>query len=143
MLFEAFFWTTEISRPNLEEFFKNREIDKLISDWGRPGDRTVVAEIDRKPVGAAWFRLWTESNHSYGFIHPDIPELGMAIVPEYRSRGFGRRLLKKLIDLAREDGYVALSLSVDPANFARKLYESEGFVKVGESGTSWTYKLEL
>jgi ribosomal-protein-alanine N-acetyltransferase len=142
MLFEAFFWNPEIPRPSMDNFSRSRGIKKLLKNWGRPGDRAVVAEIDGSPVGAAWYRLWTESDHSYGFIHPDIPELGMAIVAEYRSRGYGRRLLKKLIDLADEDGYVALSLSVDPANFARKLYESEGFVKVGESGTSWTYKLE-
>jgi GNAT superfamily N-acetyltransferase len=142
MLFEAFFWNPEIPRPSMDDFFRSGEIKKLLANWGRPGDRAIIAEIDKKPVGAAWFRLWTESDHSYGFIHPDIPELGMAIVGEYRTRGYGRKLLKKLIDLADEDGYVALSLSVDPANFARKLYESEGFVKVGESGTSWTYKLE-
>jgi ribosomal-protein-alanine N-acetyltransferase len=142
MLFEAFFWNPEIPRPALDDFFRSGEIKKLLKNWGRTGDRAVVAEIDGSLVGAAWFRLWTESDHSYGFIHHDIPELGMAIVGEYRSRGYGRRLLKKLIDLANEDGYVALSLSVDPANFAQKLYESEGFAKVGESGTSWTYKLE-
>ena len=67
----------------------------------------------------------------------------MGIVPQYRSQGIGRKLLRKLIDLARGDGFTGLSLSLDPANFARKLYESEGFVKVGKSGTSWTYKLEL
>jgi ribosomal-protein-alanine N-acetyltransferase len=142
MLFEAFFWNPEIPRPSMDDFFRSREIKKLLANWGRTGDRAVVAEIDGSPVGAAWFRLWTKSDHSYGFIHPDIPELGMAIMAEYRSKGYGRRLLKKLIVLADEDGYVALSLSVDPANFARKLYESEGFIKVGESGTSWTYKLE-
>jgi len=52
-------------------------------------------------------------------------------------------MLRKIVEIARDDGYPGLSLSVDPANFACKLYESEGFVKVGESGTSWTYKLEF
>ena len=42
-----------------------------------------------------------------------------------------------------ELGYPALSLSVAPANAARRLYESEGFRKVGEAGTSWTLLLEL
>jgi len=87
MLFEAFFWNPEIPRPARGDFFQSPAIYKLLANWGRPGDRAVIAEIDQKPVGAAWFRLWTESVHSYGFIHPDIPELGMAIVKQYRSRG--------------------------------------------------------
>jgi ribosomal protein S18 acetylase RimI-like enzyme len=143
MLFEACFWNPKTIRLGMEEFFTNREISKLVSGWGRTGDRAVIAEINQDPVGAAWFRLWTESDHSYGYISSDIPELGMGIVSQYRSRGIGRKLLRKLIALARNDGFTGLSLSVDPANFARKLYESEGFVKVGESSTSWTYKLEL
>ena len=143
MLIEACFWNPRIPRPDMKEFFKNREIGKLVSGWGRTGDRAVIAEIDRRPSGAAWFRLWTESDHSYGYVSSDIPELGLGIVPQYRSQGIGRKLLRKLIDLARGDGFTGLSLSLDPANFARKLYESEGFVKAGESGTSWTYKLEL
>ena len=35
------------------------------------------------------------------------------------------------------------TLSVSPSNFARSFYESEGFHKVGESGTSWTLFLQL
>ncbi len=143
MLFEAFFWNPQFSRPEIDDFFNNQEFYKLISNWGRFGDRVVIAENKKNLIGAAWFRLWTESNHSYGFIDSTIPELGIGICSEYRSKGIGRMLLNRLISVAREDRFGALSLSVDPSNFACKLYESEGFVKVGESGTSWTYKLEL
>ena len=143
MLFEAFFWNTRMSRPDFEEFFTNREFQKLLSNWGRFGDRVVIAEDKSIPVGVAWYRLWTESDHSYGFIDSNIPEIGIALELEYRSKGIGRILLKKLINIAREYRFTALILSVDPGNFACKLYESEGFIKVGESGTSWTYKLKL
>lgn len=143
MLFEAFFWNPQMSRPDFDEFFQQPEFRKLLEHWGRFGDRAVIAEEKQQPIGAAWFRLWTESDHSYGFITSDIPELGIAVRPGYRSKGIGRILLQKLIAVAREDGFLALSLSVDPLNFARKLYEAAGFAKVGESGTSWTYKLTL
>ena len=143
MLFEAFFWNPQMSRPHIDEFLNNQEFHKLISNWGRSGDRIVISEDEQIPIGAAWFRLWTESNHSYGFIDSNTPELGIGIRSEYRSKGIGRMLLKKLINVAHEDGFVHLSLSVDPSNFARKLYDSEGFLKVGESVTSWTYKLLL
>ena len=99
MLFEAFFWNPIVERPNYKEFFKLPEINKLLVDWGRLGDRLIIAENEHEYIGAAWYRLWTKKDHSYGF--------------------------------------------VDPNNFARYLYESEGFKKVGESGTSWTYKLDI
>jgi ribosomal protein S18 acetylase RimI-like enzyme len=51
--------------------------------------------------------------------------------------------MRALIAAARHDGFAALSLSVSPQNPARTLYESLGFVKVGESGTSWTLRLSL
>lgn len=143
MLFEAFFWNPHFSRPDIDDFFNSKKIHKLISGWGRFGDRVVIAEDEQNFIGAAWFRVWTDSNHSYGFIDSNIPELGIGIRSEYRSKGIGRLLLKKLISVAGDDGFIALSLSVDPSNFALKLYESAGFVKVGESGTSWTYKLDL
>jgi GNAT superfamily N-acetyltransferase len=102
-----------------------------------------VAEADAKPVGAAWFRLWTLESHSYGFIDAMTPEVGMAVVRTHRRRGIGRALLKELIGTARADRFAALSLSVNPNNPARLLYESLGFRKVGESGTSWTFRLPL
>ena len=143
MLFEAFFWDLEIPRSNLDKFFANPEYKKLLLGWGRLGDKSFVAEEGQRPIGAAWYRLWDEENHSYGFIDSNTPELGIGVKAKYRSKGVGRLLLRALIKSACDDGFKALSLSVDPSNFARQLYESEGFVKDGESGTSWTLKLEL
>ena len=62
----------------------------------------------------------------------------MGIVRDHRSSGIGRTLLRAIMETARSNQVECLSLSVDPGNYARHLYESEGFVKVGESGTSWT-----
>ncbi|MBI3304434.1 MAG: GNAT family N-acetyltransferase [Deltaproteobacteria bacterium] len=143
MLYEAFFWHPNQVRPELEEFIEHPEFHKLLSEWGRPGDRAVIAEADGTPIGAAWYRLWTEENHSYGFVDASTPELGIAVHPRHRSKSVGRALLRELIEAARKDGFASLSLSVDPSNYARQLYESEAFVKVGESGTSWTMILQL
>jgi GNAT superfamily N-acetyltransferase len=141
MLFAAFFWSPDYPRPEVQKFMQHPEFRKLLSNWGRVGDKAVIAEENNTPIGAAWYRLWTEENHSYGFVDKETPELGMAVRASYRSKGTGRMLLRALIAAARDEGARALSLSVDPANFARRLYESEGFVKVGESGTSWTMRL--
>ena len=138
MLFEAFFWNPAWSRPRLADFREQPEFAKLVAGWGRPGDRGVLAEEQGRGIGAGWFRLWTPGLHSYGFVDAETPELGIAVASTHRGRGVGRALLQALVDVARRDGHGALSLSVSPANHARALYESEGFRKVGESGTSWT-----
>lgn len=143
MLFEAFFWNPDLERPGYQEFLQHPEFGKLLSKWGRPGDRAVIAEDNEKPIGVAWYRFWTDENHSYGFVDSDTPELGIGVDASFRSRGVGRALLRKLIEVARSKGIKTMSLSVDPANYACKLYGSEGFVKVGESGTSWTLLLRL
>jgi ribosomal protein S18 acetylase RimI-like enzyme len=143
MLFEAFFWNPTAPRPSLVAFRKHPEFRKSLAGWGRPGDLAIIAENDEAKLGAAWFRLWTPDLHSYGFVDSDIPELGIAIASSHRSRGLGRVLLRELVGQARAAGFPALSLSVSPANRALRLYESEGFRKVGVSGESWTLLLSL
>jgi ribosomal protein S18 acetylase RimI-like enzyme len=124
--------------PTFAEFAKNPEFEKLMRGWGREGDRAFIAELDGQPAGAAWFRLWNEDEHSYGFVDGRTPELGLGVRAEQRSRGVGRALLRALLAQAQQDGYAAISLSVEPDNFSRQLYESEGFEKVGENGNAWT-----
>jgi GNAT superfamily N-acetyltransferase len=143
MLFEAFFWDTSIKRPLFASFRDDPEFSKLVADWERRGDRAVIAEEGDMRIGAAWFRLWTPEIHSYGFVNAATPEIAMAVRQDHRSKGIGRRLLEALIERARADGFPALSLSVSPLNFARQLYESMGFRKIGESGSSWTLLLSL
>jgi len=119
MLLEAFFWDPAWPRPTLAEFREHPEFTKLLADWGRPGDRGVVAEEQQSKTGAAWFRLWRSELHSYGFVDAETPELGIAVASAHRSKGVGRTLLRALIEIARADGYPALSLSVSPSNYAR------------------------
>jgi GNAT superfamily N-acetyltransferase len=143
MLFEAFFWNASAERPSYASFRDEQEFSMLLAGWERPGDRAVIAEEGGRPIGAAWFRLWTPELHSYGFVDAAAPEIGMAVRQDYRGKGVGRRLLQALVETARADGVRALSLRVSPLNFARQLYESAGFRKVGECGTSWTLLLSL
>jgi ribosomal protein S18 acetylase RimI-like enzyme len=51
--------------------------------------------------------------------------------------------LKQLIAKAREAGYARLSLSVEPGNPARKLYERHGFAVVDEGAEAWTMVASL
>jgi ribosomal protein S18 acetylase RimI-like enzyme len=106
-----------------------------LAGWPRHGDYALVAERDG-PVGAAWYRTYSEATHGHGFVAEDVPELAIAVIASRRREGIGRRLLFGLIDASVAQGYRALSLSVAENNPARGLYESAGFVLVAKHGHS-------
>jgi ribosomal protein S18 acetylase RimI-like enzyme len=131
-------------KPPKPELLNAPNMKKYIEGWGRKGDKALVALNDIKPVGAVWYRLFDETNKGYGFVDSETPELGMAILPEYRKQGIGRILINEIIKQARLDGFKSISLSVDPDNIAAvRLYQSFEFVYCGRSGTSWTMKLDI
>jgi ribosomal protein S18 acetylase RimI-like enzyme len=109
--------------------------------FGRDGDDAQIAvedrgavDIDVTRIGAAWCRRTTTDDPGYGFVDEHTPELGIAVITEWRGRGVGTRLIEELIDRNP-----AMSLSVDDQNdAARLLYERLGFVDVGGEGTART-----
>jgi GNAT superfamily N-acetyltransferase len=108
-----------------------------LAGWPRRGDHGLVAEQD-VPLGAAWYRIYTEAIHGHGFVAPDIPELSIAVIASRRHEGIGRRLLVDLVDSSVARGHPAISLSVNDGNPARRLYESVGFVYLRHHGSTWT-----
>jgi ribosomal protein S18 acetylase RimI-like enzyme len=105
----------------------------------------VIADLDGAPVGAAWYRLFTEEEPGYGFVDEKTPELGIAVVPLHRRKGIGETLLRALMVQAREEGFQALSLSVAVHNRSRMMYERAGFTLLREEadGESWVMRAEL
>src|SRR4051794_3235594 len=79
MLYEAFFWSSELERPTLVEMRARPEFYTLLAAWGRIGDLALLADVGGAGAGAAWFRLWTPAVHSYGFVDQQTPELGLAV----------------------------------------------------------------
>lgn len=56
----------------------------------------------------------------------------IAVDPNHRRQGVGRRLLKHLFGFAKDNKIASISLEVRPSNTAAiRLYESEGFECVG------------
>jgi GNAT superfamily N-acetyltransferase len=137
MLGEAAVWRPDKPTPTADEVMADPRYAMYLTGWPRQGDYGLVAEHDG-PVGAAWYRTYTEANHGYGFVAEDVPELAIAVIASRRHEGIGRRLLVDLIDASLAQGYPAVSLSVREANPARGLYESAGFVLIEQHGTSWT-----
>jgi ribosomal protein S18 acetylase RimI-like enzyme len=127
----------------------NPSFARYVEGWGRGHDAGVLAvdEATGRPVGAAWMRLLTGERRGYGWVDDATPELAIAVLPAYRGRGIGTRLLSALIAAARRS-YPALSLSVRATNPAARLYRRLGFEPVPGTevanrprGTSVTMKL--
>ena len=137
MLGEAAVWRPEKHTPTAEEVMADPRYAMYLDSWPRQGDYGLIAEEDG-PVGAAWYREYTEACHGHGFVAEDIPELSIAVIGSRRREGIGRRLLVELVESSIVQGYRALSLSVAEANPARALYESVGFMLTAQHGTTCT-----
>ncbi|MBA3347238.1 MAG: GNAT family N-acetyltransferase [Actinobacteria bacterium] len=116
---------------------------RYVRGWGRAGDTALIALEGGFAVGAAWYRVFTAEEPGYGFVDAETPELAIAVVPSKRGHGIGDGLLTALVERARESGYGALSLSVEPGNPARMLYERHGFEVVEEGPEAWTMRASI
>ena len=136
MLRHAFYWRSSGAH-------EDSSLWRYVSGWGRRGDAAVVALEGGFPIGAAWYRLFTREEPGFGFVDEATPEVSIAVVPSRRGRGIGSELLDSLIDLAREQGYAGLSLSVANDSPAMHVFEKQGFEKADQTDGSWTMRLSL
>lgn len=101
-----------------------------VDAWGQdPNDLGLVAiDLNGKPIGAAWVRRNFEESdlHAGGSFEP---ELSIGVLPEYRGKGVGKRLLEALLK-ACEPRFASVLLSVREENPAVRLYLRTGFKEV-------------
>ncbi len=57
----------------------------------------------------------------------ETPELAISVLPEFRGYGIGTKLMKKLFEILRDNGYARTSLSVQKDNPAVRFYERLGY----------------
>ncbi|MBA2462222.1 MAG: GNAT family N-acetyltransferase [Actinobacteria bacterium] len=134
MLHHAYYWRERVP---------GSLVSRYVRGWGRPGDTAVIALENGFPIGAAWYRLFTAAEPGYGFVDERTPELAIAVVPSKRGHGVGDQLLEALVARAREEGYEALSLNVEPGNPARQLYERHAFEVVEKGPEAWTMRAPI
>ncbi len=125
-LWEMVYWAAHVDEDDgvgLDDIRRNPDLIGHAAGWGRRGDLGVVAEIDGRPVGAAWLRLFDPDTSDYSVFVDDLtPELVAAVAPEHHGRGVGTVLLTTLFDHA-DPVFAASVLSVRADNPAVRLYE--------------------
>ncbi|WP_195267225.1 GNAT family N-acetyltransferase [Eubacterium sp. 1001713B170207_170306_E7] len=110
------------------------ELQVYVRDFGRQAaDLGLVAEVDGRIAGAVWARIMED----YGHIDDDTPSLAIALFKAYRGLGIGTGLMRAMLSALEERGFAQVSLSVQKANRALKLYERLGFRAVAENGDEY------
>jgi GNAT superfamily N-acetyltransferase len=142
-LFAALDWHPERTLPPFDVVMAHPEAERYHRDWGRPGDLGVVAERDGEVAGVAYARLFGDDDHGHGYVDAGTPEIVIAVRHEHRGEGIGGALLAALAELARATGVTRLSLSVDAANPARRLYERLGYRELSEDAEGVRMLIEL
>ena len=136
-LYEAIFIPEGVPAPP-RSIIENED---LVRDFGtKADDRCLVAEVSGKVVGAVWTRVMND----YGHIADGIPSLAISLYKDYRHQGIGTELLREMLLLLRRDGYPQVSLSVQKANYAFRMYQKAGFEVMKETEEEYlmVYKIK-
>jgi ribosomal protein S18 acetylase RimI-like enzyme len=111
--------------PGARESFIRMQFRAQDVDYRRnnPDASYDVIEVDGQPAG----RLYVDRRTG------DLRVIDIALLPEFRGRGLGGRLLRSLLDEAAASGS-KVSIHVEVHNPAARLYGRLGFVVVEEQG---------
>ena len=88
-----------------------------------PGADLLLIESDSIPIG----RIYVYRSAR------EIRLMDIALVPDWRNRGIGTRLLRELMAEARSSGS-SLTLHVEPTNPAQRMYQRLGFRLIEQRG---------
>ncbi|EWM54032.1 GNAT family N-acetyltransferase [Ruminococcus flavefaciens] len=128
-LYEAIFVPDGVSAPS-RDIIRQPDLQVYLEGFGsRKGDAALCAVYGGSIVGAVWGRIMND----YGHIDNETPSLAISLYKEHRGKGIGTGLMRRIIRTYGELGYKRLSLAVQKANYAVKMYEKVGFRKVSEN----------
>ena len=138
-LYKAIFVPEGVDPPS-KSIITAPELQVYVKGFGASKDDfALVAEVENKIIGAVWVRIMND----YGHIDDKTPSLAISLYKKYRGQGIGSSLIKEMLSLLQAHGYKRVSLSVQKANYAAKLYQKIGFRIIKEIGDEWimTYNL--
>ena len=113
-------WSEEEKRTFLAQQFEAQSVDYARN---YPDAAYDVVMVDGKPAGRLIVARWKDELHI----------VDIALLPEFRGRGIGSRLLQPLLEEADGKG-VKTTIWVEHQNPAQTLYRRLGFGPVDESG---------
>ncbi len=102
-------------------------------------DHCLVADDDGRLAGAVWTRIMND----YGHVDDDTPSFAISLYKEYRGKGIGTAMMRRMLDLLKQQGYRRASLAVQKANHAVRMYEKLGFRAVRENDEEYIMVCEL
>lgn len=113
-------WDPRVKEAFVAQQF-NAQHDHYRSSYA--GASWDVIEAEGRPAGRLYVARWPE----------EIRVIDIALLPEARGRGVGTMLLRGLLDEAGASGR-KVSIHVERANPARRLYERLGFHVAADRG---------
>ena len=133
-LYEAIF-IPEGAEPPDRSIICRPELAPYYEDFGNgKADHCIVAEEpDGRVIGAVWTRILDD----YGHVDDDTPSFAISLYKDYRGKGIGTDLMRKMLAMLGSMGYRKASLAVQKANYAVKLYEKTGFRTVAENSQEY------
>jgi ribosomal-protein-alanine N-acetyltransferase len=112
----------EVVKIERESFSDPWEVESFLLDLKNKNAYPLVAKIEGKVIG--YTSLW--------IVEDEMDIANIAVAPEQRSQGMGKKLMQHILDLAKEKKCKKVSLDVRESNSsALKLYKSFGFEKKG------------
>lgn len=138
-LYEAIF--VPEGEPAPPKSITNRpELQVYIADFGKKKDDIgLIAEVDKKAVGAVWVRIMND----YGHIDNDTPSFAVSLYKDYRGFGIGTALMQEMLRILKDRGYKQASLAVQKTNYAVKMYQKTGFEIVNENEEEYIMRCRL
>ena len=124
-LYEAIY-VPEGETPPEHSIIELPELALYYEDFGKGGaDHCVAADDDGLVVGAAWTRIMDD----YGHVDDETPSLAMSVLKDHRGQGIGT--------------HQKISLSVQKANYAVRMYERAGFRTILENSDEYIMVCDL
>lgn len=128
-IYEAIFIPEGVEPPPFDIIYRP-EIALYYEGFGNgSADNCIVAEVDGKVVGAVWTRIMND----YGHVDDKTPSFAISLLKEFRNQGIGTELMRRMLQLLKNQGYKQASLAVQKANYAVRMYKKVGFEIVDQN----------
>lgn len=138
-LYEAIFVPEGVEPPD-KSIIQQPELSLYFEGFGNgSADNCLVAEVDGKVVGAVWTRIMND----YGHVDDDTPSLAISLYKDYRGKGIGTAMMRKMLELLKSRGFRKASLAVQKENHAVRMYKAVGFRIIEENTEEYIMACEL